>query len=775
MGLSNDLISQFVRVTRDENKTKKETTVYGVARKIDNTIYVKLDGSDLLTPMSTTTDVEDGERVTVLVKDHTATITGNMSSPAARTDTVQDINSRVTTQDSTIKTINSNIATIRSDVDTIDSTVKTHDSKIETMDSTISTQGSKIETMESNISTNASNITTVNSDISNINSQIDNVNSSLTAHDSRITANASNITAQNTTIEAMNSKVTANESSITAINSNISDINTNINNANSNITNINTQISNMNSSLTSVESDVAIFNSSFRIENDVVTGIKGVDTEWIATKSLEADHATISKLDTTYANIDFANIGEAAVEKLFASSGIIKDLVMKDGYITGELVGVTIKGDLIEGNTIVAEKLVIKGTDGLYYQLNANGEKIEAQQTEYNSLNGSVITAQSVTANKIYVTDLSAFNATIGGFKLTEESIYSGVKSSIDNTTTGIYLDKEGQIAFGNADNFVKYYQDQNGKYQLIISAESLKLGSGKTDVATAITQNKEAIELKASKTEVTESINNSAASTLESAKSYSDSQLSVKADEISATVTQVKTTADSASASAKKANDAIGDASTEGSILYRMTSAETNITQNADEIQLRAKQTDLNALSERVSTAETNITQNADEIELRAKQDSIDTLTGRIDTAESTFTQRSDEISSEVSGYKDETDSRISGIEGDVSEVSSRLTQTAEDITAEFANELSPYKKHIKFSETGISIMDDNGEENIELALDSGMIRFRKNGEQLGWWDGNEFHTGNIVIDVTERAQFGNFAFVPRSDGSLSFLKIDE
>lgn len=738
MGLSNDLISQFVRVTRDENKTKKETTVYGVARKIDNTIYVKLDGSDLLTPMSTTTDVEDGERVTVLVKDHTATITGNMSSPAARTDTVQDINSRVTTQDSTIKTINSNIATIRSDVDTIDSTVKTHDSKIETMDSTISTQGSKIETMESNISTNASNITTVNSDISNINSQIDNVNSSLTAHDSRITANASNITAQNTTIEAMNSKVTANESSITAINSNISDINTNI-------TNINTQISNMNSSLTSVESDVAIFNSSFRIENDVVTGIKGVDTEWISTESLEADHATISKLDTTYANIDFANIGEAAVEKLFASSGIIKDLVMKDGYITGELVGVTIKGDLIEGNTIVAEKLVIKGTDGLYYQLNTNGEKVEAQQTEYNSLNGSVITAQSVTANKIYVTDLSAFNATIGGFKLTEESIYSGVKSSIDNTTTGIYLDKEGQIAFGNADNFVKYYQDQNGKYQLIISAESLKLGSGKTDVATAITQNKEAIELKASKTEVTESINNSAASTLESAKSYSDSQLSIKADEISATVTQVKTTADSASASAKKANDAIGDASTEESILYRMTSAETNITQNADEI------------------------------ELRAKQDSIDTLTGRIDTAESTLTQRADEISSEVSGYKDETDSRISGIEGDVSEVSSRLTQTAEDITAEFANELSPYKKHIKFSETGISIMDDNGEENIELALDSGMIRFRKNGEQLGWWDGNEFHTGNIVIDVTERAQFGNFAFVPRSDGSLSFLKIDE
>lgn len=37
---------------------------------------------------------------------------------------------------------------------------------------------------------------------------------------------------------------------------------------------------------------------------------------------------------------------------------------------------VTIKGDLIEGNTIVADKLVMKGDDGLFYKLNisaANG------------------------------------------------------------------------------------------------------------------------------------------------------------------------------------------------------------------------------------------------------------------------------------------------------------------------------------------------------------------------------------------------------------------
>ena len=42
-----------------------------------------------------------------------------------------------------------------------------------------------------------------------------------------------------------------------------------------------------------------------------------------------------------------------------------------------------------------------------------------------------------------------------------------------------------------------------------------------------------------------------------------------------------------------------------------------------------------------------------------------------------------------------------------------------------------------------------------------------------FGSWDGNDFYTGNIVVKLNERAQLGNFAFVPRSDGSLSFLKV--
>ena len=78
MGLSNDLLSQFAKITKDEKQTKKETTVYGTTVENNGKTYVKIDGSDLLTPASTTINTKNGERVTVMLKNHTATITGNV-------------------------------------------------------------------------------------------------------------------------------------------------------------------------------------------------------------------------------------------------------------------------------------------------------------------------------------------------------------------------------------------------------------------------------------------------------------------------------------------------------------------------------------------------------------------------------------------------------------------------------------------------------------------------------------------------------------------------
>jgi hypothetical protein len=198
------------------------------------------------------------------------------------------------------------------------------------------------------------------------------------------------------------------------------------------------------------------------------------------------DQLDVEKLNTNFANIDYANIDEATFKEFYANSGLIQDVTIDEAHVTTYLIGVTIKGDLIEGGTIVADKLVVKGNDGLYYKLNTDGVTTEAEQTEYNSLNGSIITAKSITAEKMSVSDLAAFQATIGSFHITSEeeeipgAIYSGLKDSVANPNNGIYLGSDGQFALGDSNKYLKYYKDEDGNYKFAIAAESIFFGAGK-------------------------------------------------------------------------------------------------------------------------------------------------------------------------------------------------------------------------------------------------------------------------------------------------------
>lgn len=428
MALSSELISQFVKVTKDDSgNDNNESTVYGTVKEYNGKKYVQLDGSDLLTPISSTTDTKADERVTVMIKNHTATVTGNISSPAARTDDVQEIGSKISEFE----------VVIADKVDT-----KELNAERARIDNLVSEN----VIIRGELDANTANIKELTADSVK-------VNDTLTAHK----ADIEDLQAKNATIEGT---LTAHKASIDDLTADNVTINSTLNAHKANIDDLTADNATIKGNLTAAEANI---------------------------EDLKANKLSATDADLKYANVDFANINQAAVEKLFTDSGIIKDLIVSEGKITGELVGVTIKGDLIEGNTIVADKLVVKGSDGLYYKLNTDGVTTESEQTEYNSLNGTVIQAKSITATKIAVDDLVAFDATIGGFNITKSSIYSGVKSSVDNTTRGIYMDNEGQIAFGDGSNYLKYYKDTDGSYKLAISARSIKMGASGKNVEEAI------------------------------------------------------------------------------------------------------------------------------------------------------------------------------------------------------------------------------------------------------------------------------------------------
>lgn len=81
MELAPSLLKEFAAITNDSNQKEKRETTYGTAVVKDGKTYVKMDGSDILTPVSTLMSVQDGDRVVVTVKDHTATVTGNATMP----------------------------------------------------------------------------------------------------------------------------------------------------------------------------------------------------------------------------------------------------------------------------------------------------------------------------------------------------------------------------------------------------------------------------------------------------------------------------------------------------------------------------------------------------------------------------------------------------------------------------------------------------------------------------------------------------------------------
>lgn len=415
MALSNDLASLFAKeiVKSSQPVQKTNEVLHGTIVNDSGNLYVKIDGSDLLTPVTTTTSIKNGERVTVAIKDHSALITGNISSPSASQGSVDDLGDQIAEFD-----------TIIADV------VHTDD------------------------------LTAIYASIEH-----------LTAQDVTITGELDAAKAEIDDLTAKDVEITG---QLTAANANID-------------------------KLEAEKADIAVLEAEYAtIENLEATNadIHNLEADYGSFKNLNAENlsalqASIEDLDVTkldaesadlkYADIDFANIGSAAVEELFAKSGIIGDLVMSEGHVTGTLVGVTIKGDLIEGGTVVADKLVMKGDDGLFYKLNTDGVSITAQQTEYNSLNGSIITAQSVTAEKINVDDLVAFNATIGGYHITDSSLYSGVKTSATNTTRGTFMNDEGEFAIGDMDNYLRFFQDTDGTWKLEINASEIKMGTSNT------------------------------------------------------------------------------------------------------------------------------------------------------------------------------------------------------------------------------------------------------------------------------------------------------
>lgn len=474
MALDTNLINAFAeQVTSAEDILDSGEYYNGTVKILDGKNYVQIDGSTTITPVAVSSvGLKDGNRVSCTIKDHRLSVIANMSDPSVNKTEVDEVKTKIIEVNTLIaekvstKDFEAKIADIndlKADKATVEQlkadmlTADNADIRYAKVDDLKATDA-RIDNLKAGMVT-AEDIAAKYATIENLkvtNETVTNLQGTYSTFEKTVTEE---LKAKQAAIDKLDAdKLNANDADIKYATI-------------KNLEAANADISNLSARQATFESATA---GNFTAVNANI-------------ETLRANKLDVDTANANFANIDFANITEAAVKKIFSDSGIIKDLIVSEGKITGELVGVTIKGDLIEGGTVIADKLVVKGSNGLYYKLNTDGVTTEAEQTEYNSLNGSVITAKSITATKISVDDLVAFGATIAGYTIKDHALYSGAKTSAINGTRGVYMNDDGEFSVGDATNFIRFWKDTDGTYKLSISARSITMSSSGKSVESSI------------------------------------------------------------------------------------------------------------------------------------------------------------------------------------------------------------------------------------------------------------------------------------------------
>ena len=248
------------------------------------------------------------------------------------------------------------------------------------------------------------------------------------------------------------------------------------------------------------------------------------------------------------------------------------------------------------------------------------------------------------------------------------------------------------------------------------------------------------------------------------------------------------KAEADAAKSKAEAAQQAADAAKEEvDALAVRVTEAETNIQQNAEQIALSATKTEVaETLGGYYTKEQTDaaITLKADEIHLSIEstaQELTDQMDEKLTEQETDLTAAATGIilsalesyvqTGDFDAFRQTVRTELELLADQIVMNFTTTTENLNGLDSEMQDRFSEWSKYIRFSADGITIGAD--ESALTLQLDNNQIQFVKNGVPIGWWDGVEFHTGNLVVEVNERARFGDFAFVPRSDGSLMFLKV--
>lgn len=395
MALSKNLISDFVKVTTDDKKTAEETTLYGTIVEYNGSKYVRLDGSDMLTPYTATVAAKAGERVRVSVGKHSATVTGNVSSPAARTGDVEELGRKVDTFDVVV----ANKATIKD----------------------LEVERARVDDLVADNVVIKNQLTADSAEIKDLRADNVDIKGKLTARDAEIENLKTNkidaeiVSANYATIKNLE----ATQASVKELSANKADI----------------------TDLTA---------ATGRIDN---LESKNIETDNLVAKKADIDLANVNNAWINKGVLKDGSIGSAAIHEGAVTNAKIADATIEAAKIK------SINADSIVAGTIKTERLIITGPDGRdsivkainiangVSEAEVNGQKIQAASIDVVDLSAfqAKIAQFDMSQNAIYSGKLAINDPTSGvyisttGFGLGDGSLTSKKESPIQMYADGVF------------------------------------------------------------------------------------------------------------------------------------------------------------------------------------------------------------------------------------------------------------------------------------------------------------------------------------------------
>ena len=497
MNLPKNLIKEFAKVTNDSKKEPSEVYRYGKIVMHGSNPYIKIDGADTETPVDTTCHVDDGDRAMVLIKDHTATVTSNISNPTAGSKQVEKIDNfiagNLTTEKldaryasvNNLNATNANVEDLKAKAITTDNlnaklvetdALNATNARVATLESTtvksdeLKAKYATIQQLQSDYAT-IENLNSTNATVDDLKAKAittDNLNANLVKADAITAANARIDDLDSTTVKADVLKANYTDTkTLEAKYATVENLTSNYSKTSELDAKFAT-INELHSDYTNTENLNATYAKISTLEADYAkTSV--LDSKFATINELHSDYMKAKDIQADYAHVDLANVTTESVGTLLADSGVLKSSTIVDGKVTGELDAVTLNADRITAGTLTADRLLLKGSDkGVLYELNNSGD---LTSTNVDTLDGGVLTDHTITADKLVAKSITSNEIATG--TLTIDNMGSQLKADINSITS-----KVSKTDF-NGQNVVSLINQ---------SADNVTIAANKIDLKGAVT-----------------------------------------------------------------------------------------------------------------------------------------------------------------------------------------------------------------------------------------------------------------------------------------------